>query len=228
MIPVRIGGWPFRLPQTWDEVRYSKAMKLYATASNQIRERLTILGGVPDEDAIDLPEAGILAAYEILAFIEETPELVSDQVQVPEVKTWTFQQFELCRQAMAKHPDELALSFARITEILFTDDKGELSHKHKKHYVEIGSKAMDSLLRFVEQWKTTGLFDSGSTSIEEERAGIKRLQVFGVYNILESVAEKYGKLPKEIEKEPCQWVLTEWLFMREKHEFLNEMQKQAG
>lgn len=226
MIKVRIGGWPFHLPQTWDEVSWHKAKKLYGTASNQIRKRLEILAHIPNEDAIQLPDSGVLAAYEILTFIEDTPELVGNYITVPEVKTWSFQQFELCRQAMSKHPEELALCFARITEILFTDDAGKLPSRYEKHYIEAGAKAMDALLLFVEQWKSTGLFDGELPSPEEERAGIKRLQSFGVYNILEQVAEKYGKLPREIEKESCQWVLTEWLFMREKTEFLNEMQKQ--
>jgi len=225
MIRVRLGGWPFVLPQRWNEVSYAKALKLYQTHSGQVRERLTILGHIPGAEFIALDPAVSLAAYELVTFIKEIPQTTTDRVKVMPVRDWSFAAFEFIRQAVIKHRGELPLAFARITEVLYKQEDGTTPKDKAENYVEIGAKALDDLDKYLDYWQERGLFDEYEPDPEERAAGVERVQAFGIYSVLEAVASKYGRLPEDIAKQPAHWVLTEWHYQAVKGEYLNELHR---
>lgn len=220
MIKIRLGGWPFILPQRWEEVGSAKAKKLAQTKPEDIRERLYILGGIPTRDKIELSPDVVLAAYEVISFIEELPELVPNKHDIADLKhwienEWTFAEFETARKVILKHQKELSTGLIELAEI-----KGM-----EADYLEIGSKALDGINQFTMQYEQFGLYEDQEPSAEEELAGIDRLQAFGVYPILEQLGQKYGKYPKEIEKEPVGWVMLEYAHNFVKDSFIDKMRK---
>lgn len=206
------------IPQRWSEVSYSQAEKLFQSDGSKT-EIIKILARVPAE-RLDLKIIDTLWA--ILNFVEEYPELVENKIDVPNVREWPFKVFEYARQAIQRHPDKMTMAFSRITYLLFAENK---EVKHKDSYVEIGAKACDMMREYISYWTDRGFFDEVELEPEQESAGIERVQAFGVYSILETVAAKYGVLPKVIEDEPTHWVLLEWAYTQEKVRYLNEYQQ---
>ncbi len=211
MITIKIGGFPFKLPQRWSEVTPEQARRLTETDNTDLLERLFILGKVPK---LIYPPDLLLAAYEIISFVEEMPITTTNKVEVRDIKKWTFTEFEQCRKVVAKHAKEPVLAFITICEYLGYKDKD---------YIEVGAKACDMMFQFMERWAEWGIFDERPLTDKEVHAGIERLQGFGVYAILESIAEKYSKLPKDIEQEPCEWVYLEWTYINEKVQYQNNL-----
>jgi len=205
MIKVEVGGFPFMIKQRWSEVNFSEALRLFNTKTPFDVVRILSIPNMPDIKVI--PDMA-LALYELCSFVEESPDAEGKPMEISE---WSYRQFELIRKAVGKHPNALPLTFGRIAYILNSESLND------------GVRAMIALQKFVEEWKDTSLFDSSEPTPEERAAGIERLQAFGTYGILESVAAKYGKLPREIEEESCVWVLTEWLYQNEKRTFENNL-----
>jgi len=220
MIKIRLGGWPFVLPQDWSEVSPTKARKLSETKPEDIRQRLHILGGIPPKDKIELSPDVVLSAYEIISFVEELPELVQNKHDLGDLKAWienewSFAEFEAARKVILKHQKQLSIGLIELADL-----KG-----HGQDYLEIGSKILDGINAFTRQYEQFGIYEEQEPSVEEELAGIERLQAFGVYPILEQLGQKYGKYPKEIEKEPVGWVMLEYTHNFVKDSFIDKMRK---
>lgn len=215
MVKIEIAGLPFNVPQKWGEVPFDKALKLYNREGFNITDIVTDLIDAPSKKVVKYNSGVVLTVFELLAFVMETPQVVTDFVEVPEIRSkWTYRQYELIRQAIGKHKDYPALSFARITEIL---------EQPKEHYVEVGAKAFDMIIRYVQGW---GDYLEGDKPTEKEiEAGIERLQVFGTYSILEGYAKKYGKFPREAELENAHAVITDWIKGQELIKYTNNYQE---
>ena len=212
MIKIRLGGWPFVLPQTWDEVTPQQAKKLAATKPEDIKERLQILGGIPK--AANLSPDVLLAAYEIVSFVEVLPELVPNTLDLGDPlqwiqEQWTFEEFEAARKLLMKHKDELSLALYGLAEI-----KGL-----QQNYLEAGAKALEGINQFTLQYEPFGIYEEKEPSALEELAGIDKLQAFGVYPILTQIGAKFGKYPEEIAKKSVGWVMLEYVnnFATEKY-----------
>jgi len=212
MIKIRIGGWPFRFPQRWEEVSFQDAKNLYYTKGNELQERLYILARVPKRDVLKLDPSIVLAAYEIISFIEEVPLIVpntSNEQAVDWVANWTFAEFEAGRQLILKQQEAPALAMAMLAEI----------KDRQSDYLEYGAKALDGIFQLLNHYNEFGLFSEKEPSDIEFSAGIERLQLFGTYAIVAKLAKEFGKLPQEIEQEPAGWVLKEWAHMVEQNRY---------
>ena len=146
--------------------------------------------------------------------MHDIPEVVEDKIEVPSASGWAFKDFELCRQAITKHPDALPLTFARITEVLGLPEDS---------YLEVGAKALDEINKVMEQWGQWGIFEPSEPTPEELNAGIERLQAFGVYGIVNRLAEHFGKLPEEIEKRTVNAVFLDWTYLMEQAGFASRL-----
>lgn len=220
MIKIRLGGWPFVLPQRWDEVTPAQAKELANTKPEQLRARLRILGKIPDAEHIKLDADVVLAAYEIISFIEELPEIVPNKHDLGDLlkwisEKWTFAEFETARAVLIKHSNELSTSLYDLAEIKGMQDD----------YLEIGSKILDGINLFTQQYEPFGIYEPKEPTVHEELAGIHKLQAFGAYPILEQIAAKYGKLPEEIEVKPVGWVMLEYVYNFAQSEFTENMRK---
>lgn len=212
MIKIKLGGFPFYLPQRWQEVSQEQAKRLFETDSNQLHERLTILGDIPPADKLKINPDIILAIYPIISFIEDVPELVPDKLEpIDLANDWTFAEFETARQFILKHINELGVSMIKLAEI----------KELESNYIEAGAKILDAFYSFMEIWEVFDLDQSedDEPSATEEAAGIHRLEAFGPYAILESIAKKFGKLPREIENEPVGFVMQEYHYQKETNRF---------
>lgn len=219
MITIKLGGFPFRFPQRWDEVKPSQAAALYNTRPEEIHKRLTILGGVPGSKYITLPEDVLLAAYEVISFVEDIPDLTRNSLGDFDIANdFTFLEFENARQAILAHQNELGISMYRLAEI----------KRMESTYVEAGAKILDGINSFLQQWGIFDIEEDSEPSALEEAAGIDRVQRFGVYSLLEAIAEKFGKFPDEIEKKPVGWVYTQYHFDREVQRYRENYQKLSG
>lgn len=218
MIKIRLGGWLFKVKNKWPEVTFEEAQRLANTDQYQIRERVKILISPGLPDSLKVNNDHLLALYEICSFVQDIPELVPNTIEVPDVKTWPFKVFEFARHAITKHPEELALSFPRITEVLDLD---------KSKYLEVGAKAVDMINIFTSEWAQWGIFDESEPSQEELNAGIERLQSFGVFGMIDRLATKYGVTPEEVENWPTQSVFMKWVYLLEESNFQAELQRQA-
>ena len=212
MIKIRLGGWPFVFPQTWDEVKPQQAKKLAATKPEDIKERLQILGGIPK--AANLSPDVLLAAYEIVSFVEVLPELVPNTLDLGDPlqyiqEHWTFEEFEAARKLLMSHKDELSIALYGLAEI-----KGL-----QQNYLEAGAKALEGINQFTLQYEPFGIYEEKEPSALEELAGIDKLQAFGVYPILTQIGAKFGKYPEEIAKKSVGWVMLEYVnnFATEKY-----------
>jgi hypothetical protein len=185
MIKVKVGGYLFNLKSAWHEVSKEDAIKLYNTFESDLWQRLMILSDLPKIQTT--PEA-TLALYEIISFCEDLPLVGKEGKKISE---WTFKEFELVRQAIVKWPDMQGLSLGRVAEVMDCDLLEAVG-------------CLEELAAFMDGWKDTPLFNNDD---KEESA----LTAFGTYGILESVGEKFGKLPREIEEEKAVWIFTEWL-----------------
>lgn len=194
MIKVEIGGFPFLVKQRWDDVSFQDARALFGAALPLDIVRILTVPRLPE---MQLSADVTLALYEIVSFVEEPLATKGEPLKITE---WSYKQFELIRLALVAKKDNLALAYGRIAEILNSDS------------IEVGAKAIDAMAKFVEDWADTSLFSAKEPSPEEKAAGIEELQAFGAYGILQAVAAKYGRLPREIELESCVWVLTEYLY----------------
>lgn len=212
MVKVRLGGWLFRIKNKWQEVTPEEAMALYKAEG--VRERIAILINPTLPPSIAIEAGHLLALYELIGFIHDIPEVVHDTVEVPSASGWAFKDFELCRQAIVKHPDALPLTFARITEVLGLPPES---------YLEVGAKALDEINSVMEQWGQWGIFDPSEPTPEELNAGIERLQAFGVYGIINRLAEHFGKLPEEIEKRTVNAVFLDWTYLMEQAGFASRL-----
>ena len=217
MVKGRLGGWLFRVKNRWQEVEFSEAMELFKAES--IREQVSILTTPRIPPQLKISEGHLLALYELIAFTLDVPEVVSNEVEVPPARGWAFKDFELCRQAITKHPEALPLTFARITQILDLPEE---------NYLEVGAKALDEINSVMEQWKPWGIFDSSEPTAEEVNAGIERLQAFGVYSIVSRLAEHFGKRPEEIEKRTVNAVLLDWTMLVESAKYSDRLREQKG
>lgn len=215
MKKIRVGGWSFKVKSNWAEVTHDEALRLYATKEGDIKERVSILTIPNLPTKVDLSDAHWLAIYEICSFILDMPEVVPDTVQMPRVEEWEFRQFELIRRAISQHPNELALTYGRIAQILDFEDA----------FVEVGAKALDAVEGFMQKFEAFGLFDGEEPTSKERAAGIERLQAFGAYAMTSKIGEKFGILPEEVEKKPTGWVFQEWVYILELARFESEMSK---
>lgn len=210
MITIKLGGFPFRFPQNWSEVSPSQAAKLADTKQSEYHRRLTILGGVPGPEYITLDDSVILAAYEVISFIEDLPDLTTNKIEVGDIgSTWSFVEFEAARRAVLAHQNEIGVCMYTLASI-----KGLESN-----FVEAGAKILDGMNRFLEQWGIFNLEEEDEPSALEEAAGIDRVQMFGVYSLLEQIAEKFGRLPSEIETQPVGWVYQQYHYDKEVNRF---------
>lgn len=216
MITIKIGGFPFRVPQRWDEVKPSQAAALYETTPEQIHQRLTILCGLPGPKYASFPEDVLLAAYEVVSFVEDIPDLTRNSLGTFDIANdWSFVEFENARQAILRHQNELGISMYRLAQI-----KGL-----EATYVEAGAKILDGINSFLQQWGIFDLDEDDEPSALEEAAGIDRVQRFGVYSLLEAIAEKFGKFPDEIERKPVGWVYTQYHFDKEVARYRDNYQR---
>jgi len=218
MQKIKLGNFPFNVPQVWQDITPTKLKQLEGTKSNQIKQRVHILCELPD---IELSADIYLAIYEMLSFIEEVPELVPNRLDLPPLlewisSDWTFAEFEAARKIAANHLGELGVTLYALAQI-----KGL-----ERNYLEAGCKALDGLNLFIEQWAQFDLdSDKNEPTDLEEMAGIDRLQAFGVYPILESVGAKYGKYPSEIETQPAGWVMQEYIYTIERQRYTDNLRK---
>ena len=212
MVKVRLGGWLFRIKNKWQEVTPQEAKALYLAEG--IRERISILSTPSLPAALKINPDHLLALYELVSFVHDIPEVVKDKIEVPSASGWAFKDFELCRQAITKHPDALPLTFARITEVLGLPEDS---------YLEVGAKALDEINKVMEQWGQWGIFEPSEPTPEELNAGIERLQAFGVYGIVNRLAEHFGKLPEEIEKRTVNAVFLDWTYLMEQAGFASRL-----
>jgi len=216
MVKIKIGGWSFGVKNKWSEVTYEEAKRLAETEEHEIRKRVNVLMTPPLPDSLKVEQGHLLALYEICSFVTEMPLLVNDSIVLPSVKTWKFRDFEKCRQAIVKHPEELALAFPRICDVLdFEESK----------YLEVGAKAMDAINEFTNGWDQWGIFDDSEPSQEEVNAGIERLQAFGVFSMLDRLAVKYGVTPEQVEEWPTNDVFVKWTYLIERSNFEANMSK---
>jgi len=216
MVKIKIGGWSFNVKNKWSEVTYEEAKRLAETEEHEIRKRVNVLMTPPLPDSLKVDQGHLLALYEICSFVTEMPLLVNDSIVLPSVKTWKFRDFEKCRQAIVKHPEELALAFPRICDVLdFEESK----------YLEVGAKAMDAINEFTNGWDQWGIFDDSEPSQEEVNAGIERLQAFGVFSMLDRLAVKYGVTPEQVEEWPTNDVFVKWTYLIERSNFETNMSK---
>ena len=110
MIKIKLGGYPFLLPQTWNEVSVDQARRIAETKPEDIQKRLSILSSVPDKRFLQVQGDALLVPYEIISFIEEIPEIVPDKITVPDIASeWSFMEFEAARQAIEAHQNELGV-----------------------------------------------------------------------------------------------------------------------
>ena len=216
MVKIKIGGWSFNVKNKWSEVTYEEAKRLAETEEHEIRKRVNVLMTPPLPDSLKVDQGHLLALYEICSFVTEMPLLVGDTVVLPSVKTWKFRDFEKCRQAIVKHPEELALAFPRICDVLDFDES---------KYLEVGAKAMDAINEFTKGWEQWGIFDDSEPSQEEVNAGIERLQAFGVFSMLDRLAVKYGVTPEQVEEWPTNDVFVKWTYLIERSNFEANMSK---
>lgn len=221
MVKVRLGGFPFRAPISWQEVKPDQARRLHETRPEQIQDRLAILLGIPGTKYARFNAEPLLAVYELVSFIEEIPDLVANTMGAVDIANeWSFVEFETARQVILQHKDELGLALYPIAEI-----KGQ-----EANYIEYGAKALDGINAFLEQYKIFDLDEDedDEPSALEEAAGINRLQAFGPYALLEAIAAKFGKYPDEIERKPVGWVYTQYHFDKELGRFQNNYAKLKG
>jgi hypothetical protein len=216
MVKIKIGGWSFNVKNKWSEVTYKEAKRLAETEEHEIRKRVNVLMTPPLPDSLKVDQGHLLALYEICSFVTEMPLLVNDSIVLPSVKTWKFRDFEKCRQAIVKHPEELALAFPRICDVLDFDES---------KYLEVGAKAMDAINEFTRGWEQWGIFDDSEPSREEVNAGIERLQAFGVFSMLDRLAVKYGVTPEQVEEWPTNDVFVKWTYLIERSNFESNMSK---
>ena len=216
MVKIKIGGWSFGVKNKWSEVTYEEAKRLAETEEHEIRKRVNVLMTPPLPDSLKVEQGHLLALYEICSFVTEMPLLVNDSIVLPSVKTWKFRDFEKCRQAIVKHPEELALAFPRICDVLDFDES---------KYLEVGAKAMDAINEFTNGWDQWGIFDDSEPSQEEVNAGIERLQAFGVFSMLDRLAVKYGVTPEHVEEWPTNDVFVKWTYLIERSNFETNMSK---
>ena len=216
MVKIKIGGWSFNVKNKWSEVTYEEAKRLAETEEHEIRKRVNVLMTPPLPDSLKVEQGHLLALYEICSFVTEMPLLVNDSIVLPSVKTWKFRDFEKCRQAIVKHPEELALAFPRICDVLDFDES---------KYLEVGAKAMDAINEFTNGWDQWGIFDDSEPSQEEVNAGIERLQAFGVFSMLDRLAVKYGVTPEQVEEWPTNDVFVKWTYLIERSNFEANMSK---
>lgn len=213
MITVKIGNYPFKIKQEWSEVSYQEALALYETEGNELHKRLSILSDMPGPEHLNLYPDSVLALYEIVSFIEEIPEIVKAKDNIEDsiafVSQWSFAEFEAARQILLRHPDTPALCMAKLAEL---KDRGD-------NYLEIGCHALDGIFGFMNHYAAFGIFDEEEPKEEELEAGIERLQLFGVYPITKTLGKAFGKLPREIEKEPVGWVIKEWVHTLEEAKY---------
>ena len=92
---IRLGNYPFQVPQRWQDITPAKLKQLEGTKSNQIKQRVHILCELPE---IELGADIYLAIYEMLSFIEDIPELVPNRLDLPPLlewisSEWTFAEF---------------------------------------------------------------------------------------------------------------------------------------
>jgi len=216
MVKIKIGGWSFNVKNKWSEVTYEEAKRLAETEEHEIRKRVNVLMTPPLPDSLKVDQGHLLALYEICSFVTEMPLLVEDTVVLPSVKIWKFRDFEKCRQAIVKHPEELVLAFPRICDVLDFDES---------KYLEVGAKAMDAINEFTKGWEQWGIFDDSEPSQEEVNAGIERLQAFGVFSMLDRLAVKYGVTPEQVEEWPTNDVFVKWTYLIERSNFEANMSK---
>jgi len=205
MIKIKIGGWPFMLPQRWSEVSQIQAKKLAETSVEDMRKRLFILGKIPEKKFIELDESVVIAAYEIISFVEELPEFSASTMDIQGSlkwieNDWTFDEFERARQIIVKRKREISTSLVLLAEI-----KG-----YKENYIEAGLRILEGVGLFVEQYAKLGIFDKVEPSAIEILAGVERLEVFTIYPILKQAAERYGKYPGDIARKPVGWVMKDY------------------
>lgn len=221
MIKIRLGGWPFVLPQKWEEVTPMQAKKLANTKPEDLKQRLQILGGIPAKASIS--PSVVFAAYKIISFIEVIPEVVSNNLQLGDTldwiqNHWSFEEFETARKVIMQHPKELSLTFYDLAEI-----KGL-----QNNYLEAGAKALDGINRFTLQYEPLGIYDEKEPSALEEAAGVGRLQAFGVYPILSQIGAKFGQYPEDIAKKSVGWVMLEYVNNFATQEYVDNLRKLQG
>jgi len=198
---------PFRLPQSWEEVTAKQASELAKTTKEDLRKRLTILGKVPGPDHLPLSPSAVLAAYEIISFVENIPDLVPDELGISDPKAWveqewTYLEFEVARKTIIRHKDEISMAMYEVAEIK------DLGH----NYLEAGAKGMDGIAAVIQQYDQLGVFNEEEPTVEELAAGVEELQQFGVYPMISQIAERYGKYPQDIEQKPAGWVMQEYAY----------------
>jgi len=219
MITIKIGGFPFRVPQRWDEVTPKQAAALYDTKPEHLHQRLTILCGLPGPRYIDLPEDVILAAYELVSFVEDIPDLTRNSLGDFDIANdWSFLEFENARRAILAHQNELGISMYQLANI----------KRLEATYVEAGAKILDGINSFLHQW---GIFDDDKEdepSALEEAAGINRLKAFGPFTMLDDIAKEWGKTPKEVEQMPVGLIYTKYFKDRETAKYQENYRKLSG
>lgn len=163
-------------------------------------------------------------------------ELVKYLLEIPEAYTnkWILEDqllnfaaslninvFEGIRAEIGRRGEQTALAIPYIFQAL------KLPRKLRKYHYEIGLKVYVSVGLFLEHWSNYGVFDEPSEQEQDaaEEAGVHLLQSFGAYSVIQSVAERYGVLPQEVEKYTAGWVYKDYVFNFVKNEYRDNFQK---
>lgn len=222
MQTVRYGGWPFKVPEEWAEVKLDQAKQLSAASSK--REAIRALAGIPQK-AMSQPQVDLV--YGLVEFTEALPELVNNRTEISDPQSYvagkvTFAEFEAIRKAVSSVGDRIGWAMGATFQIV--------EEKHRKaDWLEVATKLIDGTHQLMEFYnKAFGLFEAEPATEAEEEAGVERLHAFESYPIVAAIAERYGRKPAEIEQEPCGWVLKEWAYNLERAEYLERLNKQQS
>ena len=163
-------------------------------------------------------------------------ELVSDKLVIPDAFTNRWKKegellqwaaglninvFEGIRAEIQRREEKTALA------IPFILDAVKVPKKLRKYHWEIGLKVYTAIGLFLDHWSNYGIFDEPTEQEADamEEAGVHIIGSFEAYPIIQKIAERYGKLPMEIERETAGWVYKDYVYNECRDDYKTKYQK---
>lgn len=216
-IKVKAGRYKFTIPLDHEAVTREAWEQIFKERPESLNDITRALCRVPEK--IKLSESSLFRLYQLTEHLLDAPELIRQKMDIDAkamLLSDSFVKFEQGRGLIAhyqKHPGLTLYGLAKIYDL------------HYDSPLEAGMKIYEAYGAIFDAYSVYYAFQGREANDTEQAAGIDRIQSFGIYPTLSKIAEKYSRLPGEIEQQPAGFVLKEWAYMEEVQIFVSEYQK---
>ncbi len=185
MIKAKIKNKEYEIKTSWSDLSYGEYLSV-VEAKDEIKG-ISILSGIPVEDIMKMDVDSQENLLACLAFLKELPE---GEVEAKDIREETFGQKVVLQQEMTKQSQERLIGTSvAVYQYNYHNLDESFLEVTKRPFSEVYLLGLNYLKQFAEICKSEQEHLKSTTSSEQNRAGIKMFDEFGIMNTVDSLAQ---------------------------------------